>query len=130
MESPLHVGCNGIPAQQHNTSEGNNKVEQWYHRNYLNKREQTVHAAPPRKVRILRSLLDKVLLLVQCCEFQILSIPPTPLYFVLMQKTLGFCNFSHATISDFFSMKFSILRYATLQSGILALRQIVEKNHT
>ena len=39
MQSTGHLGCNGVPAQQHSTSRGNNKAEQWCQVNYLEKKK-------------------------------------------------------------------------------------------
>ena len=47
MQSSGHVGSNGVPAQQHRTSRGNNKAEQWCQVNHPNKKAaRTVRAAP------------------------------------------------------------------------------------
>ena len=46
MQSSRHVGLNGLPAQQHSTSRGNNKAEQWCQLNYLKRR--TVRVGPTR----------------------------------------------------------------------------------
>ena len=47
MQFSGHVGSNGAPAQQHSTSRGNNKAEQWCQINYLNKKGTRCVLLPP-----------------------------------------------------------------------------------